>query len=421
MTSDTRDIVVFLWLPGEGYIPAALLTEFRNEKNCTLGYGQRYIRRPDAIPLNPISLPLVMATPATCKRGETFSVLRDAAPDKWGRKILSLMAGRHAATLTETDILTASHSKNRIGALAFGPSASEGPQSMAPWASDSAFCVLKNDLEMVAKIVARVDKLEDDGDLAELRRTLPEEAFIQALASSLSVGGGRPKALVQLEDGAYIAKFSKRGDPWDEPRIEYATMTLAAKCGITVADTKTTETAYGSVLLVKRFDRTSEGEPRHFVSGFTLNSSSSEDGHWGSYQDLAQLARQQGDAESGHELFRRMVFNALCSNIDDHPRNHAWFVTRTGIAITPVYDVVPTQSRFKKYELALDCGLSGREATLSNVLSWPEPFGLRKTEAKDMVMEIVRVMTDWKSHFSDCGVTPKDIRELEFRFAQLPS
>jgi len=419
MTSNQRDIVVFIWLPGKGYTPAALLTEYRTEKYCTLGYGQRYIRRPDAIPLDPASFPLTMSGPITNQRGKKISALRDAAPDKWGRKVLGLMAGQHAATLTETDILIATHSHNRIGALAFGQSASEGPKSMAPWAADSVFSAPKDNLEQIARVVAKVDELDDDDDLNELRTTLPEDAFMQALASSLSVGGGRPKVLVEMEDGDYIAKFSKRGDPWNEPRIEHATMTLAAQCGISVAHTRMKETSAGSILLVKRFDRTEQGEPRHFISGFTLNPNISEEGDWGSYQDLAQLARQHEDTFAGPELFRRMVFNALCSNVDDHPRNHAWFVGPQGINITPVYDVVPTQTRFREYALALRCGKEGRRATLPNVLSWPEPFGLRPDEAKDIAMDIVEIMSGWQEHFASCGVTTRDISELEYRFALL--
>ena len=419
MTSNQRDVVVFIWLLGKGYTPAALLTEYKSDKYCTLGYGQRYVRRSDAIPLDPISFPLTMASPITNQRGENFSVLRDAAPDKWGRKVLGLMAGQHASTLTETDILIATHSQNRIGALAFGQSALEGPKSMAPWATASVFSSPKDDLEQIARVVAKVDGLDDDDDFDELRKTLPEDAFMQALASSLSVGGGRPKVLVELEDGNYIAKFSKRGDPWNEPRIEHATMTLAGQCGISVAQTRMKETAAGSILLVKRFDRTEQGEPKHFISGFTLNPYISEEGDWGSYQDLAQLARQHEDAFAGPELFRRMVFNALCSNVDDHPRNHAWFVGTQGISITPVYDVVPTQTRFREYALALSCGKEGRRATLSNVLSWPEPFGLRAGEARDIAMSIIETMRSWRELFTSCGVAARDISELEYRFAMV--
>lgn len=119
MTSD-REAVVFVWLSGQGYMPAALLSESSGGASYTLGYGRRYAARPDALPLDPVSLPLYMPRPATSRRGVLFPVLRDAAPDKWGRKVLGLMAGRHAGTLSEMDFLVSAHSPDRIGALAFG-------------------------------------------------------------------------------------------------------------------------------------------------------------------------------------------------------------------------------------------------------------------------------------------------------------
>ena len=419
MTSSTRDTTVYLWLPGRGYTPAALLTEKDNGTAYSLGYGKQYVKRSDALPLDPVSLPLSLSVPVTRVREGLFSVLRDAAPDKWGRKVLGIMAGQYASTLTEMDILTAVHASQRIGALAFGKNAADGPCSMAPWADEAAGLAPASDIEAVARVIAQVDALRDDDDLEALRRQLPEEAFMQALASSLSVGGGRPKTLVQAYGGPCIAKFSKRGDPWNEPRVEHATMTLAALCGIDVAQTRVHETESGSVLLVRRFDRTSVGEPRHIISGFTLNPQIAEDGDWGSYQDMALKARQYGDANAGPELFRRMVFNALCSNVDDHPRNHAWFVTRQGIAITPVYDVVPTQLRFKENLLALACGRYGRQATIANVLSNTGPFGLQKEEAEVIIGEMLAIMAGWREHFAACNVAEKDIQELEYRFAQV--
>lgn len=419
MISNVREATVFLWLPGQGYTPAALLSEQENGAAYTLGYGRRYVKRPDALPLDPVSLPLSQSLPVARVRGGLFPVLRDAAPDKWGRKVLGIMAGQYAATLSEMDILTAVHSSRRIGALAFGKRPADGPCSLAPWADEAADVSPASDIDGIARVVTQVDALRDDADLDALRRQLPEEAFMQALASSLSVGGGRPKTLVQTEDGPCIAKFSKRGDPWNEPRVEHATMTLAALCGIDAAQTRVQETEHGSVLLVRRFDRTAQGEPRHIISGFTLNARIEEDGDWGSYQDLALLARQHGDAKAGPELYRRMVFNALCSNVDDHPRNHAWFVARQGLAITPVFDVVPTQVRFRENLLALACGRYGRQANLANVLSNPEPFGLSTGEAENAVESMLSVMSRWRDHFAACGVAEKDIQELEYRFAQV--
>ncbi|WMW63956.1 HipA domain-containing protein [Nitratidesulfovibrio liaohensis] len=417
MTSSGAPIYVFVWLKGQGYVPAALLTDYAGGRRCTLGYGRNYAARPDAIPIDPVSLPLYMPHVATSPSGSAiFPALRDAAPDKWGRKLLALLAGRPAGPLSEVEVLTAAHSRNRIGALAFGGSPA-GPESMAPWATGQIFSLHEGDLGRVGRVVAEVDELDDDADLDALRRTLPEDVFLRALASSLSVGGGRPKALVSVNGVDHIAKFSKRGDVWDEPRVEHATMTLAARCGIAAAQTRVVEADGVGVLLVRRFDRDDAGEPVHFVSGFTLNRRISEDGDWGSYQDLAQVARQHGDERAGHELFRRMAFNVLCRNVDDHPRNHAFFVRRNGIALTPVFDVVPAQIRFARPELALACGHKGREASVENVLSMPEPFGLRRAEAEDVMARMRHEMRGWRGHFEECGVSGADISRLEERFA----
>lgn len=416
MISSGDPIYVFVWLKGQGYVPAALLTDYAGGRRCTLGYGRSYAARPDALPIDPVSLPLYMGHLATNPPGSAiFPALRDAAPDKWGRKLLALLAGRPAGTLSEVEVLAAAHSRNRIGALAFGGT-SAGPESMASWATDEVFSLHEDDLGRVARVVAEVDAIDDDADLDALRRTLPEDVFLRALASSLSVGGGRPKALVDVDGVACIAKFPKRGDVWNEPRVEHAAMTLAARCGITAARTRVVEVDGVSVLLVRRFDRDDAGEPVHFVSGFTLNRRISEDGDWGSYQDLAQIARQHGDERAGHELFRRMAFNVLCRNVDDHPRNHAFFVHRNGIAMTPVFDVVPAQVRFARPELALACGRKGCEASLDNVLSMPGPFGLRQAEAVAVVADMRREMHGWRGHFEECGVSGADISRLEERF-----
>jgi serine/threonine-protein kinase HipA len=417
MTSEGGPIYIFVWLKGRGYVPAALLAEYAGGRRCTLGYGRNYAVLPDAIPIDPVSLPLYMPQVAVTPPGTSiFPALRDAAPDKWGRKLLGLLAGRPAGTLTEVEVLTAAHSRNRIGALAFGGSP-DGPASMAAWATGEVFSLHEADLGRVARVVAEVDRVDDDATLDALRRRLPEEVFLRALASSLSVGGGRPKALVSVDGVECIAKFPKRGDVWNEPRVEHATMTLAARCGIAAARTRVEEVDGVGVLLVRRFDRDEDGEPVHFVSGFTLNRRISEDGDWGSYQDLAQVARQHGDERAGHELFRRMAFNVLCRNVDDHPRNHAFFVRRSGISMTPVFDVVPAQVGFRQPELALACGRMGREASIENVLSMPEPFGLRRGEAEAMVADMRREMQDWRAHFTECGVSGPDIALLEDRFA----
>lgn len=323
------------------------------------------------------------------------------------------MAGRAPGTLSEFEVLTAAHHPQRMGALAFGPTP-DGPASLALWATGDAFCMVPEDLGRVAAIVARVDEFEDDEDLDELRDGMPEDAFLAALASSLSLGGARPKAMVTLDGASWIAKFSKHGDPWREPVVEHATMTLAARCGITVASTRLMELDGHFVLLVERFDRQHDGS-RHVISGFTVTGAE-KDGDWGSYQNLAEQARRLGDAQSGPEIFRRMAFNALCSNRDDHLRNHAFFVTGKAIAMTPAYDLVPSSIRFRQWDLSLRCGLEGRAATRSNILSNVRPFGLSQSEATRIWEEMRETTAGWREHFAGHGVKKREMEELRHRF-----
>ena len=272
MTSTSERAVVFIRLPGMDYVPAGLL--WHEDRAYFFRYGRRYLERPDAIPLDPARMPLA---DMEFSGSTLFSALRDAAPDRWGRKVLGLMAGRAPGTLSEFEVLTAAHHPQRMGALAFGPTP-DGPASLALWATGDAFCMVPEDLGWVAAIVARVDEVEDDEELDAVRSGMPEDAFLAALASSLSLGGARPKAMITLDGTSWIAKFSKRGDPWREPVVEHATMTLAARCGITVASTRLMELDGHFVLLVERFDRLSGGS-RHVISGFTVTGAK-EDGDW---------------------------------------------------------------------------------------------------------------------------------------------
>lgn len=405
MTSD--HVYVFIHRAG-AYVPAGLLRAAGT--GYAFRYGNKYLEREGRLSLDPVSLPLGSQEFLS---QELFTVFRDAAPDRWGRRLLSIMADRHYGQMPELEILTAVHSDERPGALAFGPTP-ERPQSMAPWAQQLTPISHTQGLAAVLDIVAKIDRLADDQLVDSLRQSLPRDVFLQALASSLSLGGARPKANVLHEGKLWIAKFPKRGDPWNEPRIEYATMLLARECGIQTPQVQCLAFPAGDVLLVERFDR-ENGRPRHMLSGFTL-SRLQEDGAWGSYQLMAENARRFGAVNDGEEIFRRMVFNALCSNRDDHPRNHAFFVEPDSLCMTPAFDLVPSSVRFNPLELALECGSAGRVATIENLLSETSPFGLRRIEAEEVLEEMCEVASEWEEHFTRCGVTGKDMEKLEARF-----
>lgn len=424
MIFDKNRAVVFVSLQDNGYVPAGVLTYNEVTEQCTFGYGRKYLDRPNAIPLDPVLLPLSRKDSITFRARDGLpNVFLDASPDSWARKIISIYSPRHPDSMTQFELLTAVHEPLRTGGLAFGPDAN-GPRSMAEWHNGPPLMNPVSDLEMMSYIVKQVEKHFQNDTLPELRKEL-SDPVMKALAFSFSaLGGSRPKAFYQSEDGKeWIAKFPKLGDVWNDPRIEFATMALARRCGIQTANTQIVN--YGNnadVLLVERFDRDENGIPKHFISGFTLGNLSLE-GDWRSYQHLSEMARRNGNVMAGPELFRRMAFNVLCSNRDDHPKQQSFFVERNKVVITPAYDITPAYiaDNSNEYNLALVCGNqrdNPKAATLENVLSWPEPFGLRKEEAYSILNDMLEVSKQWREVFAEFKVSEKDINEVSSRFIQ---
>ena len=416
----TSKAVVYIYLKGDGYVPAGILQYLPDQTRSTFIYGRKYRKRPNALPIDPVNLPLSLQDEIITPRGMgMFNALRDAAPDRWGRKVLTLKAHQPSGTLSEFDILTAHHFPQRIGALAFGPTPDSGPQSMAPWVknSEDIFTRDKEQLRELASIIEIIDKTPED-ELETLTTLLKNDAFNQALTSLYSAGGARPKAMVTFNNENWIAKFSKGDDAWNEPLIEHATMTLAGQCGIDVAETRILRFGATNILLVRRFDRDTKNAPRHFISCFTAMDLK-EDGDWGSYQDMAWAARQLGDEKAPEQIFRRMVFNAFVANTDDHPRNHAFFVNRSEIRLTPAFDIVPRQIRSSSYDLALRCGVNGSETTKKNLLSQTRPFNVNLKQAESIYFQIKSVVSGWREYFKKNGVQERELTELQQRMDRL--
>lgn len=246
------------------------------------------------------------------------------------------------------------------------------------------------------------------------------------MAIGTSMGGARPKAVVEDDDGLWIAKFNRPDDAWNNARVEHAMLTLARACGLVTAESRVVEVAGRDALLVKRFDRekTDAGYRRaRMVSALTLLRA--QDGHpsrdkW-SYVSLAEELRRvcAEPRRSAAELFRRMCFNALISNIDDHPRNHAVLAHANDWSVSPAYDLTPAVPvSLERRDLAMACGDAGRFANAENLLSQSARFLIDRDEARALVdaME-TQVRGSWYATARAAGVSERDCDRIASAFA----
>jgi serine/threonine-protein kinase HipA len=241
-----------------------------------------------------------------------------------------------------------------------------------------------------------------------------------------SMGGARPKAVVEDERGLWIAKFNRSDDAWNSARVEHAMLQLGRACGLTTAESRVESIGGRDVVLVKRFDREKvEGgyQRARMVSALTLlraeDTFRSRD-KW-SYVLLAEeLRRVCADAgDSATELFRRMCFNALISNVDDHPRNHAVIARANDWTLSPAYDLTPAMPiSIERRDLAMTCGDAGRYACDSNLLSQSARFLLGPEQAKTIIDDMEeKVRATWYSTAREAGVSDRDCEKIAGAFA----
>jgi serine/threonine-protein kinase HipA len=404
--TEAKETYVYIQLNGE-FIPAGFLEMYGQgrESFAAFQYGTRYLAREDAISIDPTSLPLQEGRFLTNTGVKMlFGGIRDASPDDWGRHILDNI--KDGNILTEFDYLTSSN-VDRVGALAFGPDLS-GPQRVFP------FNVSKEDLYGDS---LNLEQMILFADLIESETQLPPEQK-RFLIRGSSLGGAQPKSSTVYEGKQWIVKFSKKYDSWSTCRVENATMTLARLCGLNVPETKTMTIVNRDIFLIERFDRLGKSRTP-FISARTLLGIQSESGDQDrSYQEIAEQFRIHGDINHLHddleELYKRMVFNVLCNNFDDHLRNHGFLYQGSGWRLSPAYDVVAQPEGVNQKQLYLNIGDKGRRATIKNALTQTEPFGLNHEGALSIVNNMASIVkNNWQSVFKECGVPANIFPELK--------
>ena len=414
MTSESAtECYVYITLPGQTAPVTAgrftLTTDRRDIPQGRFIYGRRYLERPDVVPLDPVELKLSTRVYETTALKGVFGALRDAGPDYWGRRVIERHSGK--SQLGELDYLLYAPD-DRAGALGFG-------LNQVPPAPKRTFNQTLDlaQLQAIADAIVQKEDVPNQAGMAQIQNLL---------LIGTSMGGARPKAVVEDRDGLWIAKFNRPDDEWNSARVEHAMLLLGRSCGLTTAESRVVDIAGRDVLLVKRFDRekTTDGYLRaRMVSALTLLQA--EDTYqtrekW-SYVFLAEEIRRvcAEPKANATELFRRMCFNALISNIDDHPRNHAAIAKDRDWKLSPAYDLTPsTPISTERRDLALECGDQGRFANANNLLSQSARFLLSPDEAASIVdtME-AQVRDTWVSVMRSAGVPERDCTQLAGAFA----
>ena len=426
MTSDAPgECFVYITLPGETEPVTAgrfaLSVDRRGVPEGRFVYGRSYLERPEAVALDPVELKLAPRTYATASMAGVFGALRDASPDHWGRRVIQ----RHLGIAQPSEMAYLLYSPDdRAGALGFGLSQT----APAPRRSFNRTLDLATVQAIADALMAGADEAAGGGGGggSDTAVDADHDQVEKLMAIGTSMGGARPKAVVEDDDGLWIAKFNRPDDAWNHARVEHAMLTLARACGLLTAESRVVEVAGRDVLLVKRFDRekTDAGYRRaRMVSALTLlraeDTPQSRD-KW-SYVLLAEELRRVCAAprQSATELFCRMCFNALISNVDDHPRNHAVVARATDWSLSPAYDLTPaTPVSTERRDLAMECGDFGRFANADNLLSQSARFLLDAGEARALLdaME-AQVRGAWYAVARAAGVSEQDCDRIAPAFA----
>lgn len=369
-------------------------------------YGRSYLQKTGALPIDPVELHLSDKTYETVQLQGVFGALRDAGPDFWGRRVIEKHAG--IPRLGEMDYLLQS-ADDRAGALGFG-------LNTVPPAPSRKFNQTL-DLERLQQLAEALMKDELPNDPAA-----PQVQELLLLGTSM--GGARPKAVVQDGDGLWLAKFNKPDDRWNNTRVEHAMLRLARQCGISSAESRIETVGGKDVVLIKRFDRekVEDGYTRaRMVSGLTVlrtDDAAAQRERW-SYVLLAEELRRitSEPKKDARELFRRMCFNAMISNTDDHPRNHAVIAKDEHWRLSPAYDLTPTPAVSQdRRDLAMELGDLGRFANATNILSQHARFLLEKEEAKSIVDGMQAQVGKWYDAVRALGVSEKDAETIRSAF-----
>jgi len=379
-SSDNKEAFVWIWLPQQTE-PVVAGRLAADNGNILFNYGKSYLERiqdqPPAIPIYEPELPLQAGALPLPDGLSMPSCIRDAAPDAWGRRvIINKKLGRKGTDTdtTELDELTylLESGSDRIGALDFQLS----PTEYMPRSANNV---------TIEELLESAERVEQGVPLT------PE--LDQALFHGSSIGGARPKALIQDQGKKYVAKFSSSTDRYSVVKAEFIAMRLAELAGLNVAPVKLVKAANKNILLIERFDRLPQDgvwSRKSMVSALTLFGLDDMMARYASYETFAEIIRHRftEPKDTLKELFSRLVFNILCGNTDDHARNHAAFWNGRELTLTPAYDICPQGRAGNEASQAMLISGNGNLSQLKTCLKAAKDFLISEDTAREIFAHI---------------------------------
>jgi serine/threonine-protein kinase HipA len=401
-----RELLVYVDFAGATVLVGRLWARERaGKETSSFAYDPSWLKRKGAFALSPT----LMLTSGQFQAQGLPNVFGDTAPDSWGRKLMlrrerarAKKAKTQPRTLFEIDYLAGVDDRTRIGALRFkeaedGPFLTTTGEPVPPLIS-------------LPRLLSATDRIERDEET--------EEDLLLVLAPGTSLGGARPKATIQDADGRLlIAKFPKRDDDWPIPSWEAVLLKLAGDAGLDVPPWRLEEIAGRPVLLVNRFDRDADGQRVPFMSAMTALDAA-DHGPQRSYLEIVDAIRQTGSKPEAdiEELWKRVVFNILVSNTDDHLRNHAFLHDGKGWRLAPVYDLNPCPVDVKPRVHALAIDEADATASLETALEAAELFGIKEERARVLAGEIGAVTSGWRAAAKSFGLSAAQVERMESAF-----
>jgi serine/threonine-protein kinase HipA len=404
-----REVIMHIDWGGTPHLVGRLWSRMRRSReSASFDYDPEWLRHGERFALEP-ALSLDPGPFHTEIDRPLFGAFGDSAPDRWGRVLMRRAERRRAAqrgttprTLLEIDFLLGVDDEARQGALRFalapgGPFLAQSDDArIPPWV----------ELPRLLGAASRfIDEDENDEDMRLL------------LAPGSSLGGARPKASVRDRDGSLaIAKFPHKGDEWNTVVWEAVALALAAKAGVDVPDWRLENVEEKPVLISKRFDRA--GATRiPFLSATSMLGA--RDNEIRSYLEIVDALRQQGARAKRdmRQLWRRVVFNVLVSNVDDHLRNHAFLYTGSaGWALSPAYDLNPVPIDVKPRVLSCTIDLDDPTASLGLALSVAPYFDVSKDDASDIANEVAAAVSGWRGEAVSMGLSAAECDRMASAF-----